>query len=153
MDGLKKKKHRTNKPNKEKNENTQSWMWLCRPFPFQLSSIFLVSQPLIQTPLWCENKDSVTLWTVACQAPLSTEFSRQDYWSRLPLPSLKIHIFIFNMLAWAAFYACYLRGRYTGTITWLSHPMYYRACLCHSPVTRETSLSWTSLGPSGSDHD
>ena len=25
-----------------------------------------------------------TPWTVACQAPLSTEFSRQAYWSRLP---------------------------------------------------------------------
>ena len=29
----------------------------------------------------------VTLWTVACQAPLSMEFSRQDYWSRLPFPT------------------------------------------------------------------
>ena len=28
----------------------------------------------------------VTLWSVACQAPLSTEFSRQEYWSRLPCP-------------------------------------------------------------------
>ena len=28
----------------------------------------------------------VTLWTVACQAPLSMEFSRQEYWSRLPFP-------------------------------------------------------------------
>ena len=26
----------------------------------------------------------VTAWTVAHQAPLSMEFSRQDYWSRLP---------------------------------------------------------------------
>ena len=26
-------------------------------------------------------------WTVACQAPLSMEFSRQEYWSGLPLPS------------------------------------------------------------------
>ena len=26
----------------------------------------------------------VTLWTVACQAPLSMEFCRQEYWSRLP---------------------------------------------------------------------
>ena len=26
----------------------------------------------------------VTLWTVACQAPLSMEFSRQEYWSGLP---------------------------------------------------------------------
>ena len=28
-----------------------------------------------------------TLWTVACQAPLSTGFSRQEYWSRLPFPA------------------------------------------------------------------
>ena len=26
----------------------------------------------------------VTLWTVAYQAPLSMEFSRQEYWSGLP---------------------------------------------------------------------
>ena len=28
-----------------------------------------------------------TLWAVACHAPLSMEFSRQEYWSRLPFPS------------------------------------------------------------------
>ena len=28
-----------------------------------------------------------TLWTVACQAPLSMGFSRQEYWSGLPFPS------------------------------------------------------------------
>ena len=28
-----------------------------------------------------------TPWTVACQAPLSMGFSRQEYWSGLPLPS------------------------------------------------------------------
>ena len=28
-----------------------------------------------------------TLWTVACQAPLSVGFSRQEYWSGLPFPS------------------------------------------------------------------
>ena len=28
-----------------------------------------------------------TSWTVAHQAPLSTEFSRQEYWSGLPFPS------------------------------------------------------------------
>ena len=26
-------------------------------------------------------------WTVACQAPLSAGFSRQEYWSGLPFPS------------------------------------------------------------------
>ena len=30
--------------------------------------------------------DSATLWTVACQAPLSVGFSRQEYWSGLPCP-------------------------------------------------------------------
>ena len=28
-----------------------------------------------------------TVWTVACQSPLSIEFSRQEYWIRLPFPS------------------------------------------------------------------
>ena len=26
-------------------------------------------------------------WTVACWAPLTMEFSRQEYWSGLPFPS------------------------------------------------------------------
>ena len=29
----------------------------------------------------------VTPWTIACEASLSMEFSRQEYWSRLPFPS------------------------------------------------------------------
>ena len=28
----------------------------------------------------------VTLWTIACQDPLSMGFSRQEYWSRFPFP-------------------------------------------------------------------
>ena len=28
----------------------------------------------------------VTLWTAACQAPLSMEFSREEYWSGVPCP-------------------------------------------------------------------
>ena len=31
------------------------------------------------------------VWPVACQAPLSMEFSKQEYWSRLPLPSPMKH--------------------------------------------------------------
>ena len=30
----------------------------------------------------------MTPWTVACQAPISMGFPRQEYWSRLPFPSL-----------------------------------------------------------------
>ena len=32
--------------------------------------------------------DSVIPWTVAHQAPLSMEISRQEYWSGLPCPSV-----------------------------------------------------------------
>ena len=31
--------------------------------------------------------DSVTLWPIACQPPLSIGFSRQESWSELPYPS------------------------------------------------------------------
>ena len=31
--------------------------------------------------------DSVTPWIIACQAPLSMEFPRQEYWSGLPFAS------------------------------------------------------------------
>ena len=34
--------------------------------------------------------DSATPWTAAYQAPPSMGFSRQEYWSGLPLPSLGI---------------------------------------------------------------
>ena len=33
--------------------------------------------------------DSETPWTAARQAPLPMEFSRQEYWSGLPFPSLR----------------------------------------------------------------
>ena len=32
-------------------------------------------------------QDFVTLWTIACQAPLSMRFSRQECWSGVPVPS------------------------------------------------------------------
>ena len=38
-------------------------------------SVFILSYPTLQTP-----------WIVACQAPLSIEFFRQEYWSGFPFP-------------------------------------------------------------------
>ena len=35
---------------------------------------------------YCHVQLFVTLWTIACQAPLSMGFSRQEYWSGLPCP-------------------------------------------------------------------
>ena len=37
----------------------------------------------------CFSSVHVTLWTVACQAPLSMGFSRQEYWSGLLCPSAR----------------------------------------------------------------
>ena len=34
---------------------------------------------------WCPAL--ATPWTVACQAPLSMGFSKQEYWTGLPFPS------------------------------------------------------------------
>ena len=39
-----------------------------------------------------------TPWTVACQAVLSMEFSRQEYWSGLPLPSPQEHLRIYLLI-------------------------------------------------------
>ena len=33
-----------------------------------------------------------TPWALALQAPLSVEFSRQEYWSRLPFPPPEDHL-------------------------------------------------------------
>ena len=46
----------------------------------------------------------VTPWTVAHQAPLSMGFSRQEYWSGVPLPSLC------QELAWVLFKECTAAG-------------------------------------------
>ena len=35
-----------------------------------------------------KSESEVTPWTAAYQAPLSMGFSRQEYWSGVPLPSL-----------------------------------------------------------------
>ena len=35
----------------------------------------------------CRVRLFVTPWTIACQAPVSMEFSRQEYWSGLPFSS------------------------------------------------------------------
>ena len=43
-----------------------------------------------------------TLWIAAHQAPLSTEFSRQEYWSGLPFPSLQ-----YSLIQWIRILACF----------------------------------------------
>ena len=49
---------------------------------FSISKIYMGVQSLSHVQLFA------TPWTIACQAPLSMEFSRQEYWSGLPFPTL-----------------------------------------------------------------
>ena len=56
-----------------------------------IQSFFACLVPLLQYRKWkCQSLSRVRLfvtpWTVAHQAPLSVEFSRQEYWSGLPGP-------------------------------------------------------------------
>ena len=54
---------------------------------FILSDLFSLSFFLIKCCVSSVMSNSVTPWTVAHQAPLSMEFSRQEYWSGLLFPS------------------------------------------------------------------
>ena len=53
------------------------------------SCIYLYTAGTCVSCVWSHSvpPDPATPWTVACQAPLSKEFSRQEYWSGLPFPS------------------------------------------------------------------
>ena len=71
--------------------------WLCRKLGLVLVGKAMLSKYLIQfsadgwgcvPTLNCSViSDSVTLWSIAHQAPLSMEFSRHEYWNGLPFPS------------------------------------------------------------------
>ena len=75
----------------QENFPTQESNWSllhCRQILYQLS---YPGSPLFRYLLICMQSLScvrlfATPWTVACLAPLSTEFSRQEYWSGLPFP-------------------------------------------------------------------
>ena len=50
----------------------------------EFDHVYLKSKWQLLSHVWL----FTTPWIVACQAPLSTEFSRQEYWGGLPFPSL-----------------------------------------------------------------
>ena len=63
----------------------------------------------------------VTPWTGAYQAPLSTEFPRQEYWSGLPspgnLPEPEIRPCLLHLLHWQANSLPHL-GMFSNTFNW-----------------------------------
>ena len=54
-------------------------------WPQSLSAVIL--EPQKNKICHCQVQLFVNPWTVACQAPLSMGFFRQEYWSGLPFPS------------------------------------------------------------------
>ena len=50
------------------------------------STIYLFVQLLIALCMLSHVTLFATLWTVACQAPLSIRFPRQEHWNGLPCP-------------------------------------------------------------------
>ena len=82
--------------------NNGGWMVVCRggscPVYCKMFSSDPGLYPDARAPHWDDQKclrglvaescaTLPTSWTVACQAPLSTGFSRQEHWSGLPFPS------------------------------------------------------------------
>jgi len=87
-----------------------------------------------------------TLWTVACQAPLSMGFSRQEYWGGLlcpppgdlPIPGIEPTSLMSPALAGEFF---------TASTTWEAlFYMLYQECKCVNPISQFISLSSFSLG-------
>ena len=52
-----------------------------------ISTIKPYWEPGVLLSSYCHVQLCATLWSVARQAPLSVEFSRQEYWSGLPFPT------------------------------------------------------------------
>ena len=59
--------------------------------PLQTIGLLIISSfssPCVHMLSCCNHvRLFATLWTIACQAPLSMEFSKQEYWNGLPFPS------------------------------------------------------------------
>ena len=58
----------------------------CTHFSYRMIKSFWIHICVVLSHFSCVRL-FVTLWTVACQAPLSMGFSRQESWSGLPFPS------------------------------------------------------------------
>ena len=67
----------------------------------------------------------MTLWTVVCWTPLSMEFSRQEYWSGLPLPPP-----VYN--------------EHSSMCIWMAHTLWSNGIIIASSVGASWLLIWPS---------
>ena len=59
----------------------------CACILLSLKSVLKIGEMYLYCVCSIVSRSFATLWTVACQAPLSLGFPRQEYWSGLPFPS------------------------------------------------------------------
>ena len=64
-----------------------NWLWLPKEERPHFSHFYISHDTLLLLSHFSRIQLFVTPWTIAHQAPLSTGFSRQEYWSGLPFPS------------------------------------------------------------------
>ena len=87
----------------------------------------------VEPRVYCEVKSLsrvrllATLWTVAYQAFLSMEFSRQEYWIALPFPPPECIFFPFIFISWRLITLQYRSGFYH-TLIWISREF---TCIPH----------------------
>ena len=89
-----------------------------------------------------------TPWTAAYQAPPSMGFSRQEYWSRVPLPSLKRSILLFSSISlhWL------LRKAFLSLLAILWNSSFKWECLSFSPLLFASLLFTASCKASSDSH-
>ena len=95
-----------------------------------------------------------TPWTVEHQAPPSMGFSRQDYWSGVPLPSpyahLSTNLFYCVFFPWNAFYSTIILFFNLFVFNWMIIALQFSVSLCHistwsSQKHTYVPLSWISF--------
>ena len=74
-----------------KNQNIESNFFTLFFSFLLISSLFRINSLISNNCVYAQLLSCVwlfvILWIVACQAPLLMEFSRQEYWSKLPFPN------------------------------------------------------------------
>ena len=81
----------TNRTNTLISDSQPLWLWKNKFLWFKPPSSWYFVMAALENKCVCDHLMSrvwlfVTPWTVSHQAPLSMEFSRQEYWSGLPFP-------------------------------------------------------------------
>ena len=99
---------------------------------------------------WCWNIENIvapscvqlfaTPWIAACQAPLSMEFSRQEYWNGLPFPTPGIENEGEGNSQWSWW------GRKAGTESYRNLRLCYRFYLSHKRVGKPLKINFNETG-------